>query len=89
VSRPVVKTFRCSADDVNAALIVALRNAAPALLARLRAAEAVAVRAADYRRRQRTGGGCDIETTTRLYECEQEARDALDAALATWEEGRR
>ena len=42
-----------------------------------------AVRAAEgYRMRQRTGGGCDIETTSRLAGREEAALLVLDSALA-------
>lgn len=65
----------------NAALIVALRNAAPALLSRLHALERVAAAAKEYRLRERTGGGCDVKTTARLNAKIEAAREKLDESL--------
>ena len=48
--------------------------------------ELVVTLAMEYRRRERTGGGCDIETTVRLQDRVDAAREALDAALGCGEE---
>lgn len=50
-------------------------NALPDLLAAVEAAR-------EYRRRERTGGGCDLETTEKLASAVEDAERVLDAALA-------